>query len=327
MTWSWSKRTSLIAAVLAAIVIAFYAISVYYSDEPDTFDVEQYAQQEAKANNQTMTTGYVTTTTIMHLTQTLLDKRGGYLSNDVMPPFVMMDNMPALELGVLNQIRDMSLIMRKDFSRSQSQSQEDVDLKIAQPKFYIDHASWVFPSAESEYRKGIELLGHYRQRLNAKNNQSHFYARADNLVDWLQLVQNRLGSLSQQLSSSVSRAQLNTKLNTSADAPSVKKSTEQTNWWKIDDVFYQARGSAWALLELMQAIEVDFHSVLVKKNAVVSVRQIIRELEATQQAIHSPMILNGNGFGVLANHSLVMANYISRCNAAVIDLIELLNNG
>jgi hypothetical protein len=39
------------------------------------------------------------------------------------------------------------------------------------------------------------------------------------------------------------------------------------------------------------------------------------------------MVLNGSGFGVLANHSLVMANYISRANAALIDLTELLSQG
>ncbi|KKL68939.1 hypothetical protein LCGC14_2119940, partial [marine sediment metagenome] len=39
------------------------------------------------------------------------------------------------------------------------------------------------------------------------------------------------------------------------------------------------------------------------------------------------IILNGNGFGFVANHSLVMANYISRANAALIELSELLAQG
>ncbi|MFM2484578.1 DUF2333 family protein [Celerinatantimonas yamalensis] len=320
----------MIAAALAVIFLVFYGISVYWSQEPDTFDVEKYSQQVSKQINQPIVPGFVTTTTLMRLAQTLLDKPGGYLSNDIMPPSVFMDNMPSWELGVLTQIRDMTLIMRKDLSRSQSQSEEDIDLKIAQPKFYIDHQSWMFPSAESEYSKGIELLGDYRHRLSLNNaNQAHFYARADNLVDWLKEVQNRLGSMSQQLSASVGRAQLNTSLkDTNPDAPSVDSNIQdKTSWMQLDNVFYRARGSSWALLELMRAVEIDFHDVLVKKNAVVSVRQIIRELEATQQPVWSPMILNGSGFGILANHSLVMANYISRCNAAVIDLIELLNNG
>ncbi len=101
----------------------------------------------------------------------------------------------------------------------------------------------------------------------------------------------------------------------------------KTSWFLTDDVFYEARGASWALLHFMKAIEVDFKGVLEKKNASVSVRQIIRELEETQETVWSPMILNGSGFGLMANHSLVMANYISRANAAVIDLSELLNKG
>ena len=77
----------------------------------------------------------------------------------------------------------------------------------------------------------------------------------------------------------------------------------------------------------LKAIEHDFADVLEKKNAKVSVQQIIRELEATQEPVWSPMVLNGNGFGFVANHSLVMANYISRANAALIELSELLAQG
>lgn len=58
-----------------------------------------------------------------------------------------------------------------------------------------------------------------------------------------------------------------------------------------------------------------------------SLKQIIRELEATQQTVWSPVVLNGSGFGLVANHSLVMANYVSRANAAVIDLTNLLSQG
>ena len=77
----------------------------------------------------------------------------------------------------------------------------------------------------------------------------------------------------------------------------------------------------------MYAVEIDFNNVLAKKNAIASIKQIIHELEATQANLWSPMILNGSGFGMMANHSLVMANYISRANAAVIDLQRLLANG
>ena len=101
----------------------------------------------------------------------------------------------------------------------------------------------------------------------------------------------------------------------------------KTPWLEVDDVFYETRGSAWALIHFLKAMEVDFSEVLAKKNAKVSLQQIIRELEGTQERVFSPVILNGSGFGLLANHSLVMASYISRANAAIIDLRELLSQG
>ena len=101
----------------------------------------------------------------------------------------------------------------------------------------------------------------------------------------------------------------------------------QTGWMEIDNVFYEARGASWALVQLMRAVEVDFADVLRRKNATVSFRQMVRELEATQQTLWSPVILNGSGFGVFANHSLVMANYITRANASLVDLRKLLQEG
>jgi hypothetical protein len=101
----------------------------------------------------------------------------------------------------------------------------------------------------------------------------------------------------------------------------------KTSWWQLDDVFYESRGSCWALLHFLKAVDRDFKEILAKKNATVSLRQIIRELEATQQSVWAPMILNGSGFGLLANHSLVMANYVSRANAAIIDLRALMAQG
>jgi hypothetical protein len=94
----------------------------------------------------------------------------------------------------------------------------------------------------------------------------------------------------------------------------------KTPWMQIDDIFFEARGYTWALLHQLQAMEIDFASVLEDKNAVVSLEQITRELRNTQNTIWSPLILNGTGFGPMANHSLVMASYISRVNAAITDL-------
>lgn len=313
-------------------VLLLLIIAQYWSLMPDTFDVEKASTEQAKTINSAPVTGFTTTNTLIEVTNHLLDKPGGYLSNDILPPGVMLDNMPAFEFGALEMIRDLSLALRKDFSRSQSQSLENPYLKVAQPQFNIDHRSWAWPSAESEYSKAIEALEKYRDSLADKSqSDAQFYARADNLKDWLNEVEKRLGSLSQRLSASVGQDRVNTDL---AGDPGANQSTFspqsqqiKTSWWQIDDVFYEAKGASWALLHFLKAIEIDFAGTLQKKNAQVSLRQIIRELESTQETVWSPMILNGSGFGMLANHSLVMANYISRANAAIIDLNKLLVQG
>ena len=80
------------------------------------------------------------------------------------------------------------------------------------------------------------------------------------------------------------------------------------------------------MLHFLRAVEIDFADVLADKNAAATLEQIIRDLEFSQRAVF-PVILNGSGFGIFANHSLTMANYVSRANAAIIDLRNLLAQG
>jgi len=101
----------------------------------------------------------------------------------------------------------------------------------------------------------------------------------------------------------------------------------QTPWIKIDDVFWEARGATWALVHLLKAVEHDFSDVLADKNATETMQRVIHELEKAITPIWSPMILNGDGFGILANYSLTMATYITRANAATLDLRDIMMRG
>lgn len=322
------KNTAIITTIIVLILIG---LMFYWDKEPGLLNIAELVQLESGDSEQYVT-GLATTTALIEVGEVLLNKRGGYLSNDVTPPSIFMDNIPSWEFGVITQMRDMARALRNDFSRSQTQSTEDVNLVVADPQFHIDHDSWIFPSAEGQYQEGIDAVKQYRQRLKDNNEQqAQFYARADNLRDWLAIVEKRLGSLSQRLSASVGQTRINTDLSgdemATQSTKNPKEVTIKTSWFLIDNEFYEARGSAWALLHFLKAMEIDLKSVLDKKNATVSLKQIIRELESTQDTVWSPFILNGTGFGIVTNHSLIMASYISRANAAVIDLRNLLEQG
>jgi hypothetical protein len=325
-------RLGLIGSLVLLPLLLILGLMWWWDAEPASVDVVAHGKARAAQRGQPVVVGTVSTEALILVAETLLDKRGGYLSNDKLPPGVLMDNVPNWEFGVLVQVRDFAKAFRNEFSRSQTQSTEDPDLLEADPLFHSPSDRWLLPASESQYRKAIGHVEGYLGRLAQSDRYgAQFYARADNLADWLAVVEKRLGSLSQRLSASVGQIRIDTDL---AGDPQARQSTPapsqrevRTPWSQVDDVFYEARGTTWALLHFLRAVEHDFADVLRDKNAQVSLRQVIRELEESQHGLGSPVVLNGSPFGFFANHSLVMANYVSRANAALIDLRKLLERG
>jgi hypothetical protein len=335
-----SKQGGLLRWGILTIILvlgALYGVGLWWSLQPDKFDVEENARRILDKQTSPVP-GATIVASAIRVGETLLEKPGGYLRNDVTPPGILMDNMPAWEYGLLTELRDSVRAMRNDFSRSQTQSVENLDLKDADSKFSFDDTSWILPSSEDEYRQGLASLRRFLDELVAGNPQARFYARGDNLRAYLMVVEKRLGSFGQRLSASVGDEELMAALGGlgAAAMPEVAEGdpefqgsgpSERTHWSEIDDIFFEARGYAWALLHMMKAISVDFEELLRQKNAQVSMQQIIRDLEYATMFKWSPMVLNGHGFGALANHSLVLASYMSRANAAVLDLRVLLERG
>jgi hypothetical protein len=317
-------KIGLLLIVLVALGLS--ALGAFWSFQPSVFDIKENAQ--AKTGNADLAPGVLTVATAIGVAETILDKPGGWLHNDMTPPGVLMDNMSSWEYGALTELRDSVRAMRNDFSRSQTQSLENEDLMLADSEFNFDSNAWFLPSAEEEYRKGVGALQAYLDALIAGGSRSaQFYARADNLSEYLAVVEKRLGGYGQRLTASVGDAELTAALNTAPGDAGGAGVAERTAWNQIDNIFFEARGYSWALLHMMKAIEVDFASVLADKNAQVSLRQIIKDLEQATVRKWSPMVLNGHGFGWLANHSLVLASYMARANAAVLDLRMLLERG
>ncbi|MFH0341244.1 MAG: DUF2333 family protein [Chromatiales bacterium] len=333
-------RLSLVGQVTVVLVsvtaIVLLGLSYYWDVDatfldPPRFDVREAALKRVAEDPKKLVAGAVTSSALIEVASFLIDKPGGYIANDITPPGLLMDNTPSWEYGVVVQLRDLTRVLRNDISRSQTQSTEDADLSIADPYFHNDTDAWLFPSFEGQVKVAIAALERYFSRLtNANPPAARFYARADNLVAYLSLVAARLGDQSHRLSASVGKAPVPiTSTNPAAAQDTLHSAAPmvKTPWMELDDVFYEARGAAWALAHFLRAIEIDFESVLDKKNALVSLRQAVRDLESTQDALMSPMVLTGGGFAIFANHSLVLASYIARADSATIDLIKLLQQG
>jgi hypothetical protein len=323
-----SRGFGKISAIVFFLIATLIFFSVYWSNEPAQLSPLELAGDAEDAGENSGFIGSASIAELINVAETLLTKPGGFLSNDIMPPGVYLDNIPNWEFGVLVQVRDFSRAFREGFSRSQSQSTEDIDLIVAEPLFNFTTDSWIFPASESEYRKAILSLKSYQGRLaDIDNAEAQFYARADNLSSWFSNVESRLGSLSQRLSMSAVQPTDDVAAVSRGGLEIEQDALVKTAWLEIDNVFFEARGATWALLHFLQAVQVDFADVIDDKNAGPSLRQVVRELESSQEALVFPVVLNGGGYGLFANHSLTIANYISRANAAIIELRNLLSQG
>jgi hypothetical protein len=240
------------------------------------------------------------------------------------------DNIQNWEYGALVMLRDATTALRNHFARDQSQSAEDPDLAMAEPYFYYEHNSWALPSTEAEYVKGIEALHKYMARLQNPTSTSkpaQFHSRADNLWQYTEVVIKRLGGLSTRLAASTDKFAGATHGDPSSIVDMNMPTIGQTPWMEIDNVFYEARGACWALLHILRAIKHDFADILLDKRAMNTLDNMIQALENALTTTLSPVVLNGDGFGMFANYSLAMANYIARANAAALDLRDVMNRG
>jgi hypothetical protein len=316
------KLKWLVLTLVCLLLIVYLAYVAYISEPPDQFNVIDKAIESAGVETLgQLTNGYIFGNTLAMIGQTLLHKKGGYLSNDVFPG-PLIDNMPSWEYGAIVMLRDGTSALRNHFGRSQSQSRENADLSRAEPYFYNLHDSYMFPATEVEYGEGIKHLQNYLRDLNLRGRNAEFFARADNLDNYLQAVLKRLGDYSFRLTASSIQTERYVE---NVDGRNVV--VTKTPWTDVDDVFWEARGATWALLHIFRAIEADFSATLKSKAADATMTQIIQELEDSQAETLSPVILNGDGFGLFANYSLTLANHIARATAATIDLRELMLRG
>lgn len=321
---------------IGIVIIILLVLGEWWSREPEPFNVEEAAFERAKDTDVAdIPIGFVYTNTLAEIAEVILHKPGGYLTNDVAPPGLILDNIPSWEYGALVMLRDATTALRNHFARNQSQSTEDPDLSKAEPYFYYERNSWALPSTESEYIKGIEALHDYMNHLSKPDingKTSQFFPRADNLWQYIEVVIKRLGGLSSRLTASTTRGA--SKHQGIISPETVHKKDDEafqvqiaSSWLEIDNIFYEARGASWALLQILKAIKHDFAGILLDKRAMNTVEIMIHELENAVSPTLSPMVLNGDGFGLFANYSLSMANSIARANAAALDLRDVMNRG
>ena len=101
-----------VVAVLGSYALLILGLCIYWSIPPKPFDVVQNRAAYLNSADQSVT-GAATTAALLEVTRLLLEKNGGYTSNDIAPPGSLLDNMPNWEYGALIQSRDLARALRE----------------------------------------------------------------------------------------------------------------------------------------------------------------------------------------------------------------------
>nr|WP_298415495.1 DUF2333 family protein [uncultured Halomonas sp.] len=298
--YGWIWKPLLILLVLYLVICM--GLGIWWSQRPDDFDVTQAVLEQREQPKEPGARGTVMTATLNTTIETLLEKPGGYIRNDKLPPGVWLDNMPSWEYGVLSQARLLTRALPSFGDGDTSLLNDAADALDS------DSRDWLFPGAEEPYRRALITLHGYLLSFN-NPGMSGFADNGDALAQWLRDAGKALDELTRRLSASVDDPEALRELGVDeSELP------DATPWLQIDNTFFVARGETWALLHYLQAVEQDYADVIAKAGGEEALGRLIAELKLAQRRLWSPVILNGTGFGMFANHSLLLANYIQ--NAA-----------
>jgi hypothetical protein len=248
-----------------------------------------------------------------------------WLPNDIFWPTVLLDNMPNYQIGMLEVVRYNVRVLRDNLSRMRTTDKLDPYADAAFTSLSNDPYKWWFPSAEGKWKLGNKNLRAFEQDLI--KGESHFYPRADNLVELLTQYASLMGGVNTRLIHAprdLDKA-LSLEEPKKGNAGSAKMVDIDIPWSKIDDNFYYAQGVGYALWESFKAIRADFMDVLIDKNSLNLVDKIIEDLSRCN---FEPLIVfNGDPDSIFANHSLNLSGMFNDARQKINSLTVALKQG
>jgi hypothetical protein len=304
----------LIAIIFAAFVIFVVITMVVNSRKPAVLKLEKPAKD-------------VKGTYFVKTNQALLQQMiQNWLPNDLFWPTVLLDNMPHFQIGQLEVVRYNVRVLRDNLSRMRTTDKLDPFAEDAFTALSNNPYKWWFPSAESKWKEGSRNLEQYYE--NMLEGRSHFYPRADNLVDLLGQYVSLMGGANTRLINAprdILRTLSIEEERGGAGGGSRKLVNIDIPWYEIDNNFYYAQGVAYALNESFLAIRNDFADVLVDKNSMALVDKI---LEALGRCYFEPLIVfNGDLNSIFANHSFNLSGVFNDARQKIGSLTTALKQG
>ncbi len=248
-----------------------------------------------------------------------------WLSNDLFWPTVFLDNFPNFQLGELEVVRYNVRILRDNLTRTRTTDNIDPMIEGTFTALSNDPRKWMFPSSESKWEEAGDNLDDFYQNFLA--GKSHFYPRADNLVELLTQYASLMGGVNTRLVNAPTdrKEVLNMDQPQTGGHGGSKMVDVDIPWYIVDDNFYYAQGISYALYESFKAIRIDFNDVLKDKNSLPLIDKIIENLGRCD--FEPLVVFNGSLGSVFANHSMNLSGVFNDARQKVNSLISSLKQG
>jgi hypothetical protein len=299
------RRVLLILAFLVAIVAIYFvggAFWVHTIDDDPTFNAQTAVPQGASR--------------AVAVAADLIDREVNehrWVAND--PPFLpgyLLDNMPAYQIGIMTALGRFTVELRDRVARARGSSAVDVDLEGAAGRINYPGDVWIFewsgtpvqPSSESQYRRGMEDLRRYNQRL--AQGQAVFERRADNLMWTIDRISDDLGGSMAALSQA-----------TDLHATSFLD-------FNADNLFYNVKGRLYAYYLIMRGFEHDYANVINERNLQLVWSELLQSMQLGA-VLHPWVVTNGPlDSQVVPNHLAAQGFLLLRARTKLEEIVDIL---
>lgn len=176
-----------------SILFLFWAGNKLYSKIDQTEFPEPMKIQETSSLSE-LDKGKLVADSIIHQMKYELNSMFGWSINDILFNSYFLDNRAARQYGVYHATKVLMDLYSMNIAKLGSNDRENQFLYSARlNQFAIDPRSFIFPSAESSYEKGIELVEKYKKSLD--DGSSVYNCRTDDLYASFNIVvgENLLG--------------------------------------------------------------------------------------------------------------------------------------
>ncbi len=227
-----------------SILFLFWAGNKLYSKIDQTEFPEPMPIQDVSSLTD-LDKGKLVADSIIHQMKYELNSTFGWSINDILFNSYFLDNRASRQYGVYHATKVLMDLYSMHIAKLGSNDKENQFLYSARlNQFAIDPRSFIFPSAESSYKKGIELVEKYKKSLD--NGSGVYNCRTDDLYASFDTVigENLLGY-----------------------ALGLLQNTQDLSFYELDNKIYEVQGIVLVVRDFINTIYQLYPEINNKGNA------------------------------------------------------------